>query len=1003
MNQSPLLRLRHWARGSLQRQLAIGFGSVALLTMLTMAGFLLKQQQDFLNEASIRRANALANGLAHSSASWVLANDVVGLAEILHGYRDTPDLERIFVLNRRGEVLASTKPGEAGLFVSDPISLDMLHHAPAPYVLFTGANLIDVAAPVMAGIRHVGWARIELNRNETKANLRAVAITQLEFIAITSLLMIAISIWLGRRMSARLLQLGVVAQWIADGKRSVRALAGPDDEIGRLADNVNLMLDTITRSEHDLEQLNHVYAAWTVCVATIARENREPVLLNRLCELLAEKVGFRLVFIGFTDANGDWLQIAASSNWELPYLKALKVSARGDRPEGQGPLGKTIRSGQPEILNDFLASPDTRLWHSAAQADAIRSGAAFPLARSGKIVGGIVVYSEKQSYFTRDIIVLLNGLSVDISFALDNIDRENQRRQAETELRLAASVFENSQEGIVITDAEQAIIRINSTFSKLTGFTPEEALGQTPRILASGLQDRPFYQKMWEHIETYGFWQGEIVNRRKNGDIYPEWLCITRVFDGNGHVTHYVGTFADITEHKRNEERIHKLAFYDPLTQLPNRRLLTERLRQALVESQRSQCYGAVMFMDLDRFKMLNDSQGHDLGDQLLIEAGKRIGECVREQDTVARIGGDEFVIMLKELGKDLDNVLAVAQRIGDSLLSMLRRPYTLQRSDRDNYPMPVVYHSSASIGMTLFRGSELNSENLLKQADVAMYQAKQAGRNKICVFNPEMQAHIDRRAALEAELREALHGRHFCLYYQIQVDRSGRAVGAEVLLRWWHASRGWISPAEFIPLAEETGLIDELGFWVLAESCKTLAAWAERPETCDLSLAVNVSAKQFNQRYFVEQIKNLLNDSGIDPGRLKLEITESVVLQDVEDAIATMQQLKLLGLNFSMDDFGTGYSSLSYLQRLPLSQLKIDQSFVRDIISDSSDAAIVRTILALGDSLGIDVVAEGVETPQHYAYLNANGCRYYQGYLFGKPEPLQDFERHLAERLDPD
>lgn len=1003
MRLSLFSKFSQWLQAKLQRQLVLGFGSVALISMLALTGLLLKQQQDFLNDANIRRVSAMANGLAQSVSTWVLANDLVGLAEIVHGYADTPSLERIFVLSTQGEVLASSKPDEVGRFANDPISLDLLTHPPKPHVLVISDNMIDVVAPILVDQRHIGWARVELNQNETKTNLQAVTTTHLQFIVITSFMLVGLSLWLGQRMSNRLQQLVTVAQLIANGERTVRAQTGQTDEIGGLAENINHMLDTITESERDLGQLNRVYAAWTECVATIGREHQETMLLNRICRILAKTVGFRLVFIGFTDAKKDWIDIIASNDWDRPYLQNLKISVRSDRPEGRGPLGLAVRKGQPQILNDFLAEPDTARWHGAAQAEQIRSVSAFPLSRGGRVIGGISVYSEQLGYFNDNIITLLQGLSDDISFALDGIDLEKLRLQTETELSVAASVFENSQEGIMITDAKQSIVRVNSTFSSITGYNANEVIGQHPSLLSSGLQDQLFYQNMWNQIVSQGFWQGEIVNQRKNGEIFPEWLCITRVLDADGQVTHYVGTFVDITDRKLNEERIHKLAFYDPLTQLPNRRLLIERLKQSLVDSQRNHLYGAVMFMDMDRFKILNDTQGHDFGDQLLIEVGKRITDCMREQDTVARLGGDEFVVMLEALGEDHSQAIVISQRIGNKLLTALSQPYQLHHLDNKGNPLSIVHHSSASIGMTLFKGSEVNCDDLLKQADVAMYQAKQAGRNTFCAFSPDMQAHINQRATLEAELRQALLEHQFCLHYQIQVDIENQAIGAEVLLRWEHPARGLVSPMEFIPLAEESGLIDELGLWTLSESCKTLAAWAQRTETRYLSLSVNVSAKQFKQSQFVAHIKALINKNGIDPQRLKLEITESLIMDNVEEAINTMHELRTLGLSFSMDDFGTGYSSLSYLQRLPLSQLKIDQSFVRDLASDSNDAAIIRTILNLGKSLGMDVVAEGVENEQQRSYLASNGCQYFQGYLYGKPQPLLDFEHQLADHLRTD
>jgi predicted signal transduction protein with EAL and GGDEF domain len=363
----------------------------------------------------------------------------------------------------------------------------------------------------------------------------------------------------------------------------------------------------------------------------------------------------------------------------------------------------------------------------------------------------------------------------------------------------------------------------------------------------------------------------------------------------------------------------------------------------------------------------------------------------------VARLGGDEFVVMLEGLDEDLDSALVIAHRIGNKLLDSLRQPYWLRHFNQEDYPLSITHHSSASIGMTLFQGSYVNCEDLLKQADLAMYQAKHSGRNKLNAFNPELQNHINQRAKLESELRQALKDRQFELYYQVQTDHLGGIMGAEVLLRWHHPEQGCVSPAEFIPLAEETGLINELGLWTLAESFTTLANWAQNDDTRDLTLAVNVSAKQFNQSQFVEQIATLLDGCGFDPQRLKLEITESAVLTDVDETIATMNTLRDLGVSFSMDDFGTGYSSLSYLRQLPLSQLKIDRSFVHDLTTDANDAAIVGTILELGKRFGMEVVAEGVETEAQLRYLVENGCRHFQGYLFGKPEPLTAFERRLT------
>lgn len=995
MSKFRHFKLNQWLFGTLRRQLALAFGGVSLLMMLGLTTLLLHQQHVFLDQESVRRASALSNGLAYSSTSWVLANDLMGLAEVVAGYAETPDLHRAFILSPSGEVLASTQKQEQGLFVNDPISLEMLSAPIKAKVLIASGDLIDVAAPIMLDQRHIGWARIELNQEATKANLRAVVLTSLQFILFTVLIVLLVSGLLGQKMSLRLQQVANVAQKITRGDRGIRAEVRRADEIGHLADNINHMLDTIASSEQQLDRLNHVYAAWTESVAAIVRETDESILLNHICNVLAEKIGFRLVFIGMAESSG-WIRIVASSDWQLPYLKSLKLSTDASRQEGQGPIGRSIREQTPQIFNDFLAHPFTSYWRQAASEVHIKSAAAFPLMRNEQVVGSIGVYSHVLNFFTDDINTLLQGLAHDISFALDNFDHEQQRRQAETELTLAASVFDNSQEGIMITDAKEIIVRVNHMFCQLTGYSTEEVLGKTPNLLASGQHDKAFYQAMWDSIHGQNFWQGEIINRRKDGQLFPEWLTITQVTNKAGVATHYVGAFSDITDRKLNEERIYKLAFYDPLTQLPNRRLLVERLREAMVTHQRSQHYGALMFLDLDRFKILNDTQGHDLGDQLLVDVAKRVAGSVREQDTVARLGGDEFVIVLEDLSDDVTIAAVFAQRVANKILAALNQPYVLHRFDNLGYFSAIEHHSSASIGLTLFHGSLINSEDLLKQADMAMYQAKQSGRNTLCVFDPDMQTSLNERTALETDMRQALQHNQFRLHYQLQVDQQRQPVGAEVLLRWEHPLRGNISPVDFIPLAEETGLIVSLGLWVLIESCKTLVVWAQHPETAALVLAVNVSAKQFAQAHFVEQLAEILQTTRINPARLKLEITESSVLDNVDNTIAIMHALRTLGLSFSMDDFGTGYSSLSYLQRLPLSQLKIDRSFVRDLSEDSNDAAIIRTILALGKNLELKVVAEGVETEVQYEYLINNGCEFFQGYLFGKPVPLLEFEHQL-------
>ena len=435
---------------------------------------------------------------------------------------------------------------------------------------------------------------------------------------------------------------------------------------------------------------------------------------------------------------------------------------------------------------------------------------------------------------------------------------------------------------------------------------------------------------------------------------------------------------------KRSKAEIEHLAFYDHLTNLPNRLLLMDRVNHALSNIQRHKSYGALLFLDLDNFKTLNDTQGHDVGDLLLKQVAKRLTVSVRAHDTVARLGGDEFVVLLEDLSPHPLEAAELAKRIGTNLMSALTQPYVFAGQS---------HRSSASVGATLFGATDTSAADLLKQADIAMYKVKDRGRNDLCFFDPKMQADISAHAALEADLQTAVLQRQFVLFYQPQVAQSGAVIGAEVLIRWQHPTRGMVPPFEFIPVAEESELISQIGLWVLQTACLQLRIWQQCEATAHLQLAVNVSARQFRQNDFVGLVQCVIEDAGVAPQGLKLELTESLVLDNIDDTIAKMTALKALGVRFSMDDFGTGQSSLSYLTRLPLDQLKIDQSFVRNIGIKSSDGVIVQTIIGMANNLGLEVIAEGVETVAQQAFLALHGCTLYQGYLFGKPTPLADFE----------
>ena len=562
------------------------------------------------------------------------------------------------------------------------------------------------------------------------------------------------------------------------------------------------------------------------------------------------------------------------------------------------------------------------------------------------------------------------------------------RKEAESQLRVAAIAFE-AQEGMMVTNANAVILQVNQAFTHITGYSSADAVGHTPRLLRSGRHDDDFYTGLWDSLKLGGRWQGEIWNRRKTGEPYPQWLTITVVKDKAGLVSNYVATMTDITQRKLAESEINALAFYDPLTGLPNRRLMLDRLRQALTGSDRSRRHGALMMMDLDNFKTLNDTQGHDVGDQLLVEVSKRIQAGVREGDTVARLGGDEFVVILE--GLDRAGFAAMqAEAVGVKIQALINEPYELIIS---SHAGKCIHHCSVSIGITLFHDQHTPTEELMKRADTAMYKAKSAGRNALRFFDPEMQAAVSSRAALESQLRSAINHRQFAVYYQPQVDGDGHAVGVEALIRWIHPDRGVVLPGEFIPLAEDTSLILPLGDWVLEAACQQLKLWALAPDTARLSIAVNVSARQFRQTDFVERVLGLMDRWNCPGGRLKLELTESMLLDNTTEIISKMGMLKARGISFSLDDFGTGYSSLSYLKLLPIDQLKIDQSFVHDVLDDANAATIARSIITLAHSLGLMVIAEGVETQEQRDFLSRSGCHHCQGYLFGKPMALPDFE----------
>jgi diguanylate cyclase (GGDEF)-like protein/PAS domain S-box-containing protein len=583
-----------------------------------------------------------------------------------------------------------------------------------------------------------------------------------------------------------------------------------------------------------------------------------------------------------------------------------------------------------------------------------------PIIQDGKVTGAVVSFS-------------------DIS----------ERKRAEERLLLSDRVFRNTSEAIIITTPNGEIIEVNPAFEDITGWKRDEIIGQNPRIMKSDRQDPSFYKTMWQHIHKHGWWSGEIWDRKKSGEEYPKWLTINAVKDADKKITHYIGIFSDISKAKATEQQLQQMAFYDTLTGLPNRTLCRERMEQELKNARRQNSKVALLFLDLDRFKDINDSLGHSAGDLLLVQAAQRLRHCVRETDTVARLGGDEFNVILG----GIENPQA-SQRIAEKIIECMADPFIIQGHE---------INMGASIGISLYPDNGTDYDTLSKSADTAMYKAKEAGRNTYRFFTDELQAAIKRRLLLEKELRIGLRQDNgLSLHYQPKVNmQTGHIVGMEALLRWNHPKLGTISPSEIIPIAEDTGLILLLGEWVLNQACQQNATWI-RNGHMPVRMAVNLSNRQFEQKGLAESIQSILKHTGLDPEHLELEITESMVMRDADKAIVALNRLRQLGIQIAMDDFGTGYSSLSYLKQLPIHSLKIDKSFVDDIGKSDDAATIASTIISMAGRLGVKVVAEGIETKEQMEYLRNEGCDEMQGYYYSRPLPASDFIRLLDEQKKP-
>ena len=732
---------------------------------------------------------------------------------------------------------------------------------------------------------------------------------------------------------------------------------GPD-EVGLLQELANNLAFGIAnlRSRAQQQRLQAAVVKAAVAVSAVSGD----AFFAQLALHLAEAVGARAAFVARLPDDQTLILHTLASVVDGHAVANLHYPIVGTPAE-------PLLHG-PTVFNEDLPLPSATL-RSVLGRHRPKAYAGVRVEDSSGVMLGVLVTLFDTT--PADVGLVHSTLQIFAARAASEIERQDTDRR----LRRQASLLNLAQDAIVVYGMDHRVQFWNHGAERLYGWREDEL--NRDFSMASLHTDRAAYEQALTFVRQRGEWSGELAQVRRDGKAITVGARWTLVRDEHGAAESILAIHSDVTDRKKAEHEIQQLAFYDPLTQLPNRLLLMNRLQHALAAEHRTGRGGALLFIDLDNFKTLNDTLGHAMGDLLLQQVAARLLACVREVDTVARLGGDEFVVMLEDLSPREQEMATQARLIGEKVLAALSVPYQLAGNE---------HLSTSSIGIAPFLRNSTSVGELLKQADIAMYQAKAAGRNTLRFFDPGLQAAVTARAALEADLRLALAQDELQLHYQPQVDAAGRVTGVEALVRWHHATRGAIAPADFIPLAEETGLILQLGRWVLRQACRSLAAWSADPRTAALTMAVNVSSRQFRHPDFVAQVAGVLQQTGADARLLKLELTESLLVEDMDMTVGKMTALRSYGVGFALDDFGTGYSSLSYLRRLPLDQLKIDQSFVREIVHDVNDAAIVRTIIGLASSLGLHVLAEGVETAEQRDFLAREGCHAYQGYLFGMP-----------------
>lgn len=758
--------------------------------------------------------------------------------------------------------------------------------------------------------------------------------------------------------------------WLFDDLRLIRDARGRPQEV------VGAFLDI---SEH--KRIELIRQAHQSALDLVIAGQPLPAILSDIARRLEMISPGMLVSILLLDKQTKCLKLGAAPSLPDDYNAAIDQLQIG---EGVGSCGAAAFRGQAVIISDIDHHANWQPFRELTHEADLHACWSLPFKdEKGSVLGTFAVYYRTVREPAPADLALIEEFASFTALVVQKI-------YAAEALRLAATVFESIREGVVITDLEPRIVAVNQAYTEITGYSTAQVLGKNPKIIRSGRHDKAFYQEMWSSLKEKGYWSGEVWNRRKNGEIYPQWLAISAVCINQANCNkegpcNYVGVFTDISQLKQSEAKLAHLAHYDPLTGLPNRLLVQTRLQHAIERAQRHGLLVSVLYIDLDRFKNINDSLGHPAGDELLIKLTERLKNRLREEDTLAHLGGDEFLLVLEDI-KEPGEAAVVAQ----ILINLLATPFMLSSSHE--------IFISASIGISLFPGDAHSVTELIQHADMAMYQAKKEGRNTYHYHTEALSVAANERLIMENRLRYALAAGEFILHYQPLIDaRTGNTVGVEALVRWQPPGKALVPPGKFIPIAEDTGLIVPLGEWVLRTACMQGRAWIDAGLP-PITMAVNLSVRQFQAENLIEQVWKILKETGLPAACLELELTESMFMEHAEHSIEILNQLKALGVRLAIDDFGTGYSSLIYLKRFPINKLKIDQSFVRDLAHDPNDREIAATIIAMARGLKLGVLAEGIESEQQLDFLRQHDCDYYQGYLFHRPVPAAELEAWLRE-----